>query len=167
MPSGIDIRRPFGGPEQVVRYFARYVRKIAICDQRLVAYDGDHVFFKYRDRRDGNRVKVAKLTGLTFSQSFLRQVLPAGFVRIRRYGLLSNRVRKPMLEQCRKLLGADPPLLLAPPGESRVDALRRIFGVEADLCPDCKRGRLIVCEEWRAGSLPKDAFLASIAPRAP
>lgn len=167
MPSGIDIRRPFGGPEQVVRYFARYVRKIAICDQRLVAYDGDHVFFKYRDRRDGNRVKVAKLTGLTFSQSFLRHVLPAGFVRIRRYGLLSNRVRKPMLEQCRKLLGADPPLLLAPPGESRVDALRRIFGVEADLCPDCKRGRLIVCEEWRAGSLPKDAFLASIAPRAP
>jgi integrase len=36
----IDIRRPLGGPEQVVNYFARYTRKIAISDQRLVSYDG-------------------------------------------------------------------------------------------------------------------------------
>jgi hypothetical protein len=32
----IDIRRPLGGPEQVVNYFARYTRKIAISDRRLV-----------------------------------------------------------------------------------------------------------------------------------
>jgi len=60
-------------------------------------------------------------------------VLPAGFVRIRRYGLLRNRVRKTPLERSRELFGADPQLLLAPPGESRVQALRRIFGFEPDL----------------------------------
>ena len=163
----INIRRPFGGPEQVVRYFARYVRKIAISDQRLVDYDGQHVHFKYRDRKDQNRVKTAKLSALTFCKSFLLHVLPAGFVRIRRYGLLSNRVRKPLLEQCRELLGADPPLLLAPPGESRVEALRRIFAVEPDLCPSCKLGRLIVRAEWRATRLPLDAILAALSPRAP
>jgi hypothetical protein len=163
----IDIRRPFGGPEQVVRYFARYVRKIAISDQRLVGYDGHTVLFHYRDRRDADRVKTAKLDAPTFCRSFLQHVLPAGFVRIRRYGLLSNRVRKPLLERCRELLAADPPLLLAPPGESRVEALRRIFGVEPELCPACKLGRLIVRAEWRPSPSPLDAILATLAPRAP
>jgi Putative transposase/Transposase zinc-binding domain len=163
----IDIRRPFGGPEQVVRYFARYVRKIAISDQRLVGYDGQTVLFHYRDRRDADRVKIAELDAPTFCRSFLQHVLPAGFVRIRRYGLLSNRVRKPLLARCRELLGADPPLLLAPPGESRGEALRRIFGVEPELCPACKLGRLIVRAQWRPCRSPLDAILATLAPRAP
>jgi hypothetical protein len=163
----IDIRRPFGGPEQVVGYFARYVRKIAISEHRLVAYDGQSVLFRYRDRRDDNRIKTAKLDALSFCRSFLQHVLPAGFVRIRRYGLLSNRIRKPLLERCRELLSADPPLLLAPPGESRVDALRRIFGFEPELCPSCKLGRLIVRAQWRATRLPLDDILATLAPRAP
>ena len=163
----IDIRRPFGGPEQVVNYFARYVRKIAISDHRLVDYDGQTVRFRYRDRKDGNRVKTAKLDGPTFSRSFLQHVLPAGFVRIRRYGLLSNRVRKPLLGRCREILGADPPLLLAPPGESRVEALRRIFGFEPELCPSCKLGRLIIRAEWRASRLPLDAVLDTLVPRGP
>ena len=163
----IDIRRPFGGPEQVVRYFARYVRKIAISDHRLVDYDGQTVFFRYRDRRDANRVKTAKLDAPTFCRSFLKHVLPKGFVRIRRYGLLSNRVRQPMLDRCRDLLHADPPLLLAPPGESRIEALRRLFGFEPNLCPSCKLGRLIVRAEWRATRLPLDAIFATLTPRGP
>jgi hypothetical protein len=72
-----------------------------------------------------------------------------------------------LLERCRELLGADPPLLLAPPGESRVEALRRIFGFEPQLCPSCKLGHLIVRIEWRATRLPLDAILAALAPRAP
>jgi hypothetical protein len=163
----IDIRRPFGGPEQVVNYFARYVRKIAISDHRLLDYDGQTVRFRYRDRKDENRVKTAKLDGPTFSRSFLQHVLPAGFVRIRRYGLLSNRVRKPLLERSRQLLGADPPLLLAPPGESRGEALRRIFGFQPDLCPACKLGRLIIRAQWRASRLPLDAVLDTLVPRGP
>ena len=163
----IDIRRPFGGPEQVVSYFARYVRKIAISDHRLVGYDGQTVRFRYRDRRDAGRVKTAKLDALTFSRSFLQHVLPAGFVRIRRYGLLSNRIRKSLLKRCRELLGADPPLLLAPPAESRAQALHRIFGFEPDLCPSCKLGRLIVRAQWGPCRCPLDAILATLAPRAP
>ena len=163
----IDIRRPLGGPEQVVNYFARYTRKIAISDRRLVSYDGKTVVFRYRDRADGNRSKLAKLEAPTFCQRFLQHVLPKGFVRIRRYGLLSNRVRRPLLAQCRELLGADPPLRLAPPGESRTAAIRRIFGVEPDRCPTCKLGRLVVRAQWRATRAPLDAALATLSPRAP
>ena len=163
----LDIRRPLGGPEPVVNYFARYVRKIAISDHRLVSYDGHTVAFRYRDRADGNRTKTAELEALAFCRRFLQHVLPPRFVRIRRYGLLSNRVRQPLLERCRELLGADPPLLFAPPAESRVEALRRIFGFEPELCPSCRLGRLIVRAEWRASRLPLDAILATLAPRAP
>ena len=151
----------------MVRYFARYVRKIAISDHRLVDYDGQTVHFHYRDRRDANRVKTAKLDAPAFCQSFLQHVLPKGFVRIRRYGLLSNRVRKPLLARCRELLGADPPLLLAPPDETRVEPLRRIFGFEPELCPACKLGRLIVRAQWRASGLPLDDILDTLVPRAP
>lgn len=163
----IYIRRPLGGPEQVVNYFARYVRKIAISDHRLESYDGHTVRFRYRDRNDRNRTKIAKLDASTFCRRFLKHVLPPRFVRIRRYGLLSNRVRQPLLMRCRELLGAEPPLLLAPPGESRTAAIRRIFAVDPDLCPTCKLGILIVRAQWRATRLPLDDVLATLSPRAP
>jgi Putative transposase len=163
----IDIRRPLGGPEQVVNYFARYVRKIAISDHRLVSYDGHTVAFRYRDRADHNRTKTAEVQAPAFCRRFLQHVLPKGFVRIRRYGLLSNRVRQPLLERCRELLGAEPPLRLAPPGESRRDASLRIFGTDLQLCPTCKLGTLLVRAQWRATRLPLDAVLASLSPRAP
>ena len=145
----VDIRRPLGGPEQVVNYFARYTRRIAISDPRLVSYDGNTVVFHYRDRADGNRSKLAKLDAPTFCRRFLQHVLPKGFVRIRRYGLLSNRVRKTLLALCRQLLEVDPPLRLAPPGESRKDACLRIFGTDPQLCPTCKLGTLVVRALWR------------------
>ena len=163
----VDIRRPLGGPEQVANYFARYVRKIAISDHRLVSYDGHTVAFRYRDRANGNRTKTAEVEAPAFCRCFLQHVLPKGFVRIRRYGLLSNRVRKPLLAQCRELLGVDPPLRLAPPGESRRDASLRIFGTDPELCPTCKLGRLVVRAQWRATRLPLEAVLDSLSPRAP
>jgi site-specific recombinase XerD len=72
-----------------------------------------------------------------------------------------------LLEHCRELLGVEAPLLLAPPGESRNAAIRRIFGFEPELCPTCKLGRLIVRAEWRATRLPLDAVLDTLAPRGP
>jgi len=161
----VDVRRPLAGPVQVVRYFARYTRRIALSDRRLASYDGNTVAFRYRDRKDGNRVKVKKLDGETFCRRFLSHVLPHRFVRIRRYGILSNRVRGRLLQKCRDLLRAK-----APPAtkkESRSAACFRIFGVDPELCPKCKKGRLIVRATWRATPLPIDTVLATLAPRAP
>jgi len=127
---------------QLLRYFARYTRRIAISDRRLVSYDGNTVVFRYRDRKDANRVKTAKLDGPSFCRRFLSHVLPHRFVRIRRYGILSNRVRKTLIEQCRDLLGAQAPQ--APKPESRSAACFRIFGVDPESCPKCKTGHLLL-----------------------
>jgi len=163
----IDIRRPLAGPEQVVRYFARYTRRIAISDSRLVSYDGHTVAFRWRDREHGNHLKTARLDGPSFCRRFLQHVLPSGFVRIRRYGLLSNRVRNSALAQCRALLGAEAPIV--PVDASRAAASLRIFGRDPERCPACHQGRLVIWSTWRVGG-PDLAgiLLASLpGPRAP
>ena len=162
----IDIRRPLLGAEHVVRYFARYTRRIAISDRRLVRYDGHRVTFRWRDRADGNRQKLLSLEGSLFAQRFLQHVLPTRFVRIRRYGLLSNRVREALLARCRELLDADRPLMLAPPGETRAASCRRIFDVDLDRCPQCRDGRLVVRARWRATRSPiEPVIVATLTPR--
>jgi hypothetical protein len=161
----LDIRRPLGGPEQVVRYFARYTRRIALSDSRLQSYDGESVSFRYRDRNDGNRVKPKTLEAPRFCQRFLSHVLPPRFVRIRRYGILSNRVRGPLLQRCRELLGAESPTPALP--ETRSAACLRIFGIDPERCPNCNQGHLVVRTVWHATRLPLDAVLASLLPRGP
>ena len=45
------------------------------------------------------------LEAVEFVRRFLMHVLPAGFVRVRHYGLLANRHRREKLARCRELLG--------------------------------------------------------------
>lgn len=149
----VEVRKPLAGPEQVVRYFARYTHRIAISDRRIVDYDGQWVRFRWRDRKDGNRNKVKRLDGPTFSRRFLQHVLPRGFVRIRRYGLLANRIRNDLLQDCRQMLGADRPVRIV--DESRAAAVLRIFGRDPGLCPHCREGRLVVTLDWPVPITPQ------------
>ena len=161
----VDIRRPLAGPEQVVRYFARYTRRISISDTRVVGYDGETVEYRWRNRRRGNRVETDKVTAETFCRRFLLHVLPTRFVRIRRYGLLSNRIRASHLTRCRNLLGAQAPVTAA--DESRAAASVRIFGRDPQLCPACGEGRLVAVVKWRPTPHGYDLVEPEPTPRPP
>ena len=104
-------KKPFGGPEQVLRYMARYTHRVAIANSRLVAIDRKGVSFKWKDYRvDGpERIKVMTLTPDEFIRRFLTHVLPSGFHRIRHYGFLASSQRKQNIAQARQLLGVVPP----------------------------------------------------------
>jgi hypothetical protein len=97
-------KRPFGGPEQVLKYLARYTHRVAISNARLVNVADGQVSFRYKDYADAHRDKVMTLTAEEFLRRFMQHVLPAGFVKIRHYGLLSNRHRAERLAVCRRLL---------------------------------------------------------------
>jgi hypothetical protein len=157
-------KRPLAGPQQVIAYFARYTRRIAISNRRIVAYDGERVTFSYRDRKQGNRKRTRTVTAIKFCRLFLQHVLPSGFVRIRRYGILSNRVRARALTESRAFLGAEPPPPRSP--ETRFAACFRLFGVDLTLCPTCRQGKLVLRWEWPATRLPLAAILPAGA-RAP
>jgi hypothetical protein len=96
---------PFGGPAQVLKYLARYTHRVAISNSRLVKVEEDQVFFRWKDYARGNQQKVMALGAVEFIRRFLLHVVPSGFVRIRHYGLMGNRVRAENLARCRVLLG--------------------------------------------------------------
>ena len=95
---------PFGGPEHVLRYLGRYTHRMAISNHRITAFDGERVSFLWRDYAHGGKQRVMTLDAVNFLCRFFLHVLPKGFVRIRRYGLLSNRFRKQLLPLARTLL---------------------------------------------------------------
>jgi len=108
-PWVVYSKAPFAGPRKLVDYLGRYTHRAAIANHRLLGCDDGCVRFTYRDRRDGDRRKVATLRAEEFIQRFLKHVLPPRFQRIRHYGLLANRGKHERLDRVRRLLGAAPP----------------------------------------------------------
>ena len=98
---------PFGGPEQVLKYLARYTHRVAISNRRLVALEDGEVTFHWKDYAHGGGQKTMTLKATEFIRRFLLHVLPSGFVRIRHYGFLANRVCREKLALCRALLGVE------------------------------------------------------------
>jgi hypothetical protein len=76
-------KKPFAGPEQVLGYLGRYTHRGAISNHRIA--DGAHaeVTFRYRDRKDEDKLKEMTLSAQEFIRRFLLYVLPDGFMRIR------------------------------------------------------------------------------------
>jgi len=117
-------KRPFAGPEAVLAYLSRYTHRVAISNSRLIACDQRGVTFKWKDYRAQRRDRYQTMTLATdeFIRRFLIHVLPAGFHRIRHYGLLANHVRAKQLKHLRQLLTHDHTADAAAPTETdRVD----------------------------------------------
>jgi hypothetical protein len=99
-------KRPFAGPRQVLGYLSRYTHRVAISNGRLKCADERSVSFEYKDYADGARRKRMTLSTVEFVRRFCLHILPPRFVKIRHYGLLSNRNREERLAQARVLLEA-------------------------------------------------------------
>ncbi len=80
------------GP-QVLKYLARYTHRIAISNRRLISMDDQNVTFRWKDYAHHNRPRTMTLDGTEFLRRFLMHAVPRGFMRIRHFGLLANRVR--------------------------------------------------------------------------
>jgi Putative transposase/Transposase zinc-binding domain len=151
-------KEPFGGPEEVLRYLARYTHRVAISNRRLIACDDKGVTFKWKDYRlEGPaRYKVMTLATDEFIRRFLMHVLPAGFHRIRYYGLLASGKRAENVARARELL--TPPIIA-------IDAINAIGSNASEpqtaepepakhQCPCCG-GHMIIIERFERGCQPK------------
>lgn len=139
-------KQPFGGPEQVLGYLGRYTHRVAISNHRLLSIENSQVTLTYRDRRDGDKVKQMCIEAQEFIRRFLLHVLPHGFMRIRHFGFMANRVKQQNVERIRNLLGRDD----SPPERADASALallKRLTGVDLVICPFCKKGTMVLLRE--------------------
>jgi hypothetical protein len=149
-------KRPFGGPQHVLRYLGRYTHRVAISNHRLISFADGVVTFRWRDSAHNNEQKPLPLSVDEFLRRFLLHLLPEGFVRIRNFGFLANRKRATALPLCFQLLGATPH---AKPEISTASP--------SDLwtCPKCG-GPMVVIERFTAAEIqlrsppPPDAVAA-------
>ncbi|PKN65433.1 MAG: IS91 family transposase [Deltaproteobacteria bacterium HGW-Deltaproteobacteria-15] len=146
---------PFRNAEMVMEYLGRYTHRVAISNGRLIKLESGKVTFLYRDRRDDDRIKPMTLDASEFIRRFLLHVLPDGFVKIRHYGILSNRSRKSKMNQCRRLLGVD---CRREKGEKKreswQDLLTRVTGNDPRICPYCGKGMMVLKEVLNPSALP-------------
>jgi hypothetical protein len=102
-------KKPFAGPEVLLKYLTRYTHRVALSNGRLKKVEGDRVTLSYKDYSDGCRPKELTLTGVELLRRFALHVLPKGFVRVRQCGILAHRDRQARLALCRRLLGVPAP----------------------------------------------------------
>src|SRR5208282_4734147 len=146
-------KRPFGGPEAVLRYLSLYTHRVAISNSRLVTLNSGGVTFKWKDYRANGpeRAKIMTLGVDEFIRRFLIHVLPAGFHRIRHYGLFASAFRSHNIARARELLASS----VKP--EQHSAANDHGAAEPAPLshpCPCCG-GRMIVIETFERGRAPR------------
>ena len=142
----VHVKRPFRGPQYVLKYLAHYTHRVAISNQRLISLSEGRVIFRWKDYTNGGQHRPMNLTVDEFLRRFLLHTLPLGFVRIRFFGYMANRRRTVMLSLCKHLLGGN---------DQETSTTVQTAETENSatwLCPLC-RGRMIVIKRFTAWQL--------------
>jgi hypothetical protein len=136
-------KRPFAGPQAVLAYLCRYTHRVAITNSRLEAMDLQKgtVTFRYKDYAHGSEIRSMPLSMEEFLRRFCLHILPLRFVKIRHFGILSNRDRLPRISQARALLAISP----SQPEETQELAMI-VKHVEPPplICPHCGHPALVL-----------------------
>lgn len=132
-------KEPFGSAEQVVKYLGRYTHRIAISNNRIIKYENDQVTFSWKDYSDNDKEKEMTVDVAEFIHRYFLHVLPDRFVRIRYFGILSNRGKTARLARCFQLLNRRQSKKEIP-DNSMATMIMAISGIDITKCPQCSEG---------------------------
>ena len=145
------------GCDQVLRYLGRYVHRIAITNNRILAAEHGQVRFRYRQRRRQKKKtksggwKTMTLPATQFMARFLQHVTPQGFHRVRYYGIWSPANRDALLKLRQSLASKHDK------AEDDVHATELMdhdnAPQQAGLCRFCKQGCMVV-----VGIIPRQRY---------
>ena len=128
----------FADAQRVIKYLGQYTHRVAISNHRILNIDEKNVSFRYKDYRDNARIKPTVLPGVEFLRRFCMHILPKGFVKVRYFGIMSNRFAKHTAmyrKQSKK-----------PEGETTIQRIKRLTGIDVSCCPYCKKGKMLTVE---------------------
>jgi len=149
-------KAPFADTKAILCYLCRYTHRVAISNSRIEALDLEKglVTFSYKDYAHQSQIRSMTLGLEEFVRRFCLHILPPHFVKIRHYGLLSNRDRSARLAHARSLLLEGIPT-----------AILEAFPEKPDLwfltppplvCPSCGRATLVLIQTVpRPKTLPR------------
>jgi hypothetical protein len=144
---------PWGqGQQAALDYLARYAFRIAITNNRILAVDDETVTYRYKDRA-ADRQRKETVAGHEFIRRFLQHVLPAGFHKVRYYGLWHASRREPLCNLRNLLLLAQPASPPAEPAGPEPDADPQAPPSPRH-CPHCKTGHLTLLR-WLSPARPQ------------
>ncbi len=100
-------KRPFGSTDNIVEYLGRYSHKVAISNFWIKHIDKEkrRVTFSLKNYRKSGKKESLTLSTKEFIRRFSLHILPKGFTRIRRYGILSSCWKKEKLPELQAQLG--------------------------------------------------------------
>ena len=158
-------KRPFAGPDQVLKYLSGYTHRVAISQRRLLTLHPEtgKVKFAYKLRRDPAPPLWTdmELDLPEFVRRFCLHILPERFVKIRHYGFLANRGRQKRVAQARALLTAASTAESkpAPAEDPQPDPTAQSDPVKRLVCPYCGHRALVWIEsvEPAARAPPSDS----------
>ena len=135
-------KRPFLGPQAFLAYLCRYTHRVAISNNRIERLDGEKgtVTFRYKDYSQKGRMRQMTLALPEFLRRFCLHILPPRFVKIRNYGLLSNRGRSDRIEQARALLAQAEPTVQESESHPVIDKAP----VPQVVCPFCGSSNVVL-----------------------
>ena len=102
----------------------------------------NNAFFEYKDYKDKAKKKLMRLKGEEFLRRFCLHILPKGFRKVRKYGMVSNASKKTDIPKARKALGFKLAISISNRKERKAIALERLFGEDTHRCPCCKNGAM-------------------------
>lgn len=136
-------KKTFKNPVAVINYLSKYTHRVAIANERIVAMTDTDVTIIVKDRKKGNMPKKVTMKGVEFVRRFIMHILPRAFVKIRYYGVLSNRNKKTKLELCRYLTHT-PDYIPKYKGMTKIEILNKVSGKDISKCPCCKKGKMTI-----------------------
>lgn len=150
VPWVVHCEPPLAHVHMVLNYLGRYVHRIALTNNRILAVENGQVTFRYQNTGD-RQWKRMTLKAEEFIRRFLQHVLPRGFHKVRYYGRWAPGNRRLM----RRIQ-----LLLAPEDrssswsvvelDSSPEEPPRPHLMAGQKCPSCQKGLLV----W-SGRIPR------------
>lgn len=136
------IKETFSGPVAVIKYLGRYTHRVGISNKRILSMDDGKVTIEIKDYKDNGTKKTLTMDATEFIRRFLMNVLPAGFVKLRHYGILGNRNKSTKLRLCRKLTQTYR-FKSRFENMNGAEILLSLTGIDITKCRDCGNGKMV------------------------
>jgi len=139
-------KRPFAGPDTVIKYLSSYTHRIGISNKRIRSLTENSVHFSARHKTNKKKKIIVTISPEEFARRFLLHTMKRSFRRIRYFGFLVNSERVKSIAQIRSLIGTLSTVALPSTSPSS--------------CPACS------CHALKRQKLPKPhSFIKEISPK--